>query len=122
MLGNLMKKTAIATTLFAGLALTACTTTEKVNVMQLSDHAMTCTQLNDEIARLTIAKANASDKSMNGTNTAAALDSSNTERLATERRTHLRTYYSEKQCDSPANANLTIQVPSFLLEPIATGE
>lgn len=117
-----MKKTAIAATIFAALALTACTTTEKVNAVQTADLAMTCTQLKDELARLAIVKANASDKSMNGTNTAAALDSRNTERLASERRTHLMTYYNEKQCDNSANSNLTIQVPSFLLEPIATGE
>ena len=32
------------------------------------------------------------------------------------------TFYNDKQCDNPANANLTMQVPNFLLEPIATGE
>lgn len=117
-----MKKFAIAATLFAGLTLNACATSERVNAVQTADLAMTCTQLSDEIARLTIAKANASDKSMNGTNTAAALDSGRTERMTTERRAYLRSFYSEKQCDSPANAKLTIEVPSFLLESVATGE
>lgn len=117
-----MKKFAIVATLFAGLTLNACATTEKVSAVRTADLAMTCIQLSDEIARLTIVKAQASDGSMNGTNIAATMDSNRTERMATERRDHLRTFYSEKQCDSSANANLTIEVPSFLLERVATGE
>lgn len=117
-----MKKFAIVATLFSGLTLNACATAERVSAVRTADLSMTCTQLSDEIARLTIAKANASDKSMNGTNTAAAIDSRRTEQMTTERRAHLRTFYSEKQCDSSANANLTIEVPSFLLERVATGE
>lgn len=54
-----MKKTAIAATLCAGLALTACTTTEKVNVMQPGDRAMTCTQLKDEFGKLDVIKRDA---------------------------------------------------------------
>ena len=99
-----MKKIAIAATILAGLALTGCTTTEKVNLVQTADVDMTCTQMKAEIARLTIVKAQAADNSMNGNNMAAALDSLDTERLATARRTHLKTYYSDKQCDSSANA------------------
>lgn len=98
-----MKKIAIAATILAGLALTGCTTTEKVSLVQTADIDMTCAQMKGEIARLTIVKAQAADNSMNGTNMAAKLDSSNTERLATERRTHLKTYYSDKQCDGSAN-------------------
>ncbi len=117
-----MKKFAIAATLFAGLTLNACATTEKVNAVQTADVDMTCTQLSDEIARLTIVKAQASDGSMNGANMAATMDSNRTERMATERRAHLRTFYREKPCGNSANAALTIEVPSFLLDPVATGE
>lgn len=129
-----MKKTAIAAALCAGLALTACTTTEKVNVMQPGDRTMTCTQLKDEFARLDTVKRDAdSDKGVNTANVAAVLffwpaaagnylNARDAERLVSERRTHLMGYYNEKRCDNPANANLTMQIPSFLLEPIATGE
>lgn len=129
-----MKKTAIAATLCAGLALTACTTTEKVSVMQPGDRAMTCTQLKEEFNRLDAIKRDAdSDKGVNGANVAAVLlfwpaaagnylNARDAQQLVEQRRTHLMTFYNDKQCDNPANANLTIQVPNFLLEPFARGE
>lgn len=116
-----MKNFAIAATLLA-LTLSACATTEKVNAVQTADVDMTCIQLSDEIARLTIVKAQASDRSMNGTNIAATIDSNRTERMATERHAHLSTFYREKQCGNSANAALAIEAPSFLLDPVATGE
>lgn len=129
-----MKKIGVVATLCAGLALTACTTTEKVNVMQPGDSAMTCAQLKEEFARLDAVKRDAqSDKGVNGANVAAVLlfwpaaagnylNARDAEQLVEQRRTHLMTFYNNRQCDNPANANLSFSVPSFLLEPIATGE
>ncbi|MNR44286.1 hypothetical protein D3C85_1630060 [compost metagenome] len=95
---------------------------------------MTCTQLKEEFARLDAIKRDAdSDKGVNGANVAAVLlfwpaaagnylNARDAQQLVEQRRTHLMSFYNEKQCDNPANANLTMQIPSFLLEPIATGE
>lgn len=116
------------------LATSACTTTEKVNVMQPGDQAMTCTQLKAEFAKLDTVKADAdSDKGVNGANVAAVLlfwpaaagnylNARDAENLVNQRRTYLMTIYNGKNCDNPANANLMINVPRALLEPIATGE
>lgn len=116
------------------LATSACTTTEKVNVMQPGDQAMTCTQLKAEFAKLDTVKADAdSDKGVNGANVAAVLlfwpaaagnylNARDAENLVNQRRTYLMTIYNEKNCDNPANANLMVNVPRALLEPIATGE
>ena len=129
-----MKKPIIAATLLAGLALSACTTTEKVNVMQPGDRAMTCTQLKDEFARLdTIKKDAQRDKGVNTANVAAVvffwpaaagnyLNARDAEQLVEQRRQHLMTIFNEKRCDNPANANLMIRVPTALLGPIAQGE
>lgn len=102
--------------------------------MQPGDVAMNCTQLKAEFARLDAIKSDADhDKGVNTANVAAVLffwpaaagnylNARDAERLVSERRTHLMGYYNEKKCDNPENANLTFQVPSFLLEPIARGE
>lgn len=113
------------------LASSACTTTEKVNVMQPGDQAMTCTQLRAEFARLDSIKSDAdSDKGVNGANVAAVLlfwpaaagnylNARDAENLVNQRRTHLMTIYNNKSCDNPANADLQVMVPSELLGPIA---
>lgn len=117
----------------AALVLSACTTTEKVNVMQPGDQAMTCTQLRSEFTRLDTIKADAdSDKGVNTANVAAVLlfwpaaagnylSARDAENLVSQRRTHLMQYYTAKQCDNPANANSTIMVPRSLLGPIGRG-
>lgn len=128
-----MKKIAIAAALCAAVTTGACTTTEKVNVMQPGDRAMTCTQMKDEFARLDTIKADAdSDKGVNGANVAAVLffwpaaagnymNARDAENLVNQRRMHLMTIYNEKQCDNPANADLRFSVPADLLGPIAYG-
>ena len=117
----------------AALVLSACTTTEKVNVMQPGDQAMTCTQLRAEFSRLDTIKADASsDKGVNTANVAAVLlfwpaaagnylSARDAESLVNQRRTHLMQYYNAKQCDNPNNANSTIMVPRALLGPIGRG-
>lgn len=118
----------------AALGMTsACTTTEKVNVMQPGDQAMTCTQLRAEFTRLDTIKADAdSDKGVNGANVAAVLlfwpaaagnylSARDAENLVNQRRTHLMQYYNAKQCDNPNNASATIMVPRSLLGPITRG-
>lgn len=128
-----MKKTAVVAALAAALSTAACTTTEKVSVMMPGDRAMTCTQLKDEFAKLDVIKRDAdSDKGVNGANVAAVLlfwpaaagnylNARDAQQLAEQRRTHLMTFYDEKQCDNPANANLMVEVPVELLAPIGAG-
>ncbi|WGM31470.1 hypothetical protein [Brevundimonas sp. NIBR11] len=111
-------------------ATTACTTTEKVNVMQPGDQAMTCTQLRAEFAKLDEIKADGqSDQGVNGANVAAVLffwpaavgnymSARDALAVAERRHTHLMSIYNSKSCDNPANANLTVMVPSSLLGPI----
>lgn len=128
-----MKKIAISAALCAALSAGACTTTEKVNVMQPGDQAMTCTQMKAEFARLDAVKADAdSDKGVNGANVAAVLffwpaaagnylNARDAENLVNQRRTHLMSIYTQKQCDNPANADLRFFVPAELLTPLGRG-
>lgn len=128
-----MKKMTVAAACAALAMTSACTTTEKVNVMQPGDQAMTCTQLRAEFARLDTIKADAdSDKGVNGANVAAVLlfwpaaagnylSARDAENLVNQRRTHLMQYYNAKQCDNPNNASSTIMVPRSLLGPITRG-
>jgi len=128
-----MKKTMILAAVAAALGASACTTTEKVNVMMPGDRAMTCAQLKEEFAKLDVIKRDADgDKGVNGANVAAVLlfwpaaagnylNARDAQQLAEQRRTHLMTFYNEKQCDNPANANLMVQVPAELLAPIGRG-
>lgn len=125
----------IVTTALCGAfaMLSACTTTQKVNVMQPGDRAMTCTQLKAEFANLDAVKADAdSDKGVNGANVAAVLlfwpaaagnylNARDAENLVNQRRTHLMGIYNEKQCDNPANAELMFMVPAALFEPATRG-
>lgn len=111
-------------------ASSACTTTEKVNVMQPGDQAMTCSGLRAEFTRLDTIKADAqSDQGVNGANVAGFLlfplaiagnymTARDAMQLAEQRRTYLMTIYNTKQCDNPANANLTFRVPASMLGPI----
>lgn len=128
-----MKKTVIAAAIAAALSTAACTTTEKVSVMMPGDRAMTCTQLKEEFAKLDVIKRDAdSDKGVNGANVAAVLlfwpaaagnylNARDAQQLAEQRRTHLMTFYNDKQCDNPANADLRIMVPNVLLSPLGQG-
>ena len=128
-----MKTTMIVAAVAAALSTAACTTTEKVSVMMPGDRAMTCTQLKEEFAKLDVIKRDAdSDKGVNGANVAAVLlfwpaaagnylNARDAQQLAEQRRTHLMTFYNEKPCDNPANANLTFSVPAALLAPVGRG-
>jgi hypothetical protein len=130
--GAIMRLT-IAAALCAATALGACTTTQKVSVVQPGDRAMTCAQLRATFAELENIKSDAqSDQGVNGANVAAVLffwpaaarnymDAREASQLVEQRRTHLMAIYNEKNCDNPANADLMIQVPAELLEPIAAG-
>lgn len=114
-------------------ASSACTTTEKVNVMQPGDQAMTCTQLRAEFAKLDEIKADGqSDQGVNAANVGAVLffwpaavgnymSARDALAVAERRHTHLMTIYNGKSCDNPANANLSFMVPSSLLGPIDRG-
>jgi hypothetical protein len=126
-----MKKIAMA--LCAVTALGACTTTTKVSPTQPGDRLMTCSQLREEFSKLDTIKADAqNDQGVNVANAAAIvlfwpavagnyLSARDAMQLLEQRRTHLMGFYTEKNCDNPANANLTFTVPEVLLVPIARG-
>jgi len=128
-----MKKTIITAAIAAAALTSACTTTEKVSVMQPGDRAMTCTQLKEEFAKLDAIKRDAdSDKGVNGANVAAVilfwpaaagnyLNARDAQQLVEQRRSHLMSFYNDKQCDNPANAELRLMVPNALLAPIGQG-
>ena len=124
-----MLKTSFTAAAVAVLALTssACTTTEKVSVMQPGDTAMNCSGLRNEFNKLDRIAADAeSDKGVNGANVAAVLlfwpaaagnylNARDALQLVSQRRTYLMTLYNEKRCDNPANADLTFSVPTSML-------
>jgi len=107
----------------------ACTTTPKVAVMQPGDRAMTCTGLRTEFAKLDQIKAQGEhNQGVNGANVAAAillpmaiagnyLTARDAMQLAEQRRTYLMSFYNEKNCDNPANADLQFMVPAAALTP-----
>lgn len=126
-----MKKTALA--LSAMMMLGACTTTEKVSVTQPGDRSLTCTQLREQFTQLdAIVKDAQRDQGVNVANAAALvlfwpaiagnyLSARDGRQLANDRKTHLMTYYNEKNCDNPANAEVRVRVPASLLTPIGRG-
>lgn len=122
-------KTSLAAAAAAVLALTssACTTTEKVSVMQPGDTAMNCSGLRGEFSKRDTISADAdSDKGVNGANVAAVLlfwpaaagnylNARDAQQLVAQRRTYLMTLYNEKRCDNPANADLMFSVPNEMI-------
>lgn len=118
----------------AAAFLAACTTTEKVSVMQPTDRSLTCAELRQEFDRLNAIKADAArDKGVNTANVAAVLffwpaaagnylNARDAEQLVNQRSTHLMSIYNEKRCEAPGNADLRVTVPAYLLAPIAVGE
>lgn len=126
-----MKKIALA--LCAATALGACTTTERVSVQQPGDRAMTCTGLRAEFTKLDeIRRDGQSDQGVNAANVGAVLffwpaavgnyfTARDAMEIAERRRDHLMTIYNDKRCDNPANADLSISVPAYLLTPAARG-
>lgn len=109
------------------LASGACTTTQKVSVMQPGDTAMNCGGLRTEFGKLDAISADADgDKGVNGANVAAILlfwpaaagnylNARDAQQLVSQRRTYLMGLYNEKHCDNPANANLIFRVPDSML-------
>ena len=129
-----MKKYLVtAAVLCSGLVLTACTTSQKVSVMQPGDRAMTCTQLRSEFENLEAVKNDAQrDGGVNTANVVAVLffwpaaagnylNARDAQQLVEQRRMHLMSIYNGKLCDNPANADLKVMVPGYLLAPIANG-
>lgn len=128
-----MKRTAAAALCVAMFATSACTTTQKVSVTQPGDRMLTCTQLREQFAELdAITKDGQRDQSVNVANVAALvvfwpaiagnyLSARDAMQLASDRKTHLMVYYTEKNCDQPGNANLQIRIPAELLAPIGRG-
>lgn len=118
---------ALAAVAVLALVTGACTTTEKVSVMQPGDTAMNCSGLRTEFSKLDTISADAdSDKGVNGANVAAVLlfwpaaagnylNARDAQQLVSQRRTYLMSLYNEKRCDNPANANLMFRVPTSML-------
>lgn len=122
----------VAAVAVLALASSACTTTEKVSIMQPGDTAMNCSGLRAEFNKLDTISADAdSDKGVNGANVAAVLlfwpaaagnylNARDAQQLVSQRRTYLMTLYNEKRCDNPANADLMFNVPTSMLTDEAT--
>lgn len=95
------------------LALSACSTSEKVQARQIGDSSLTCEQILAENAKLDAAEANIDGKKgATGTNVAAALfwlpglaytyyDAGQAEELILERRAWLAELYDQKNCTTP---------------------
>jgi hypothetical protein len=126
---NIRNLTCVALASAIALGMSACTTTQKVSVMQPGDTALNCSGLRAEFAKLDAIQADAdSDKGVNGANVAAVLlfwpaaagnylNARDAQQLVTQRRTYLMGLHNEKQCDNPANASLTFRVPMSMLTP-----
>lgn len=100
-------------TIAAGVALmglSACTTSQKVSVMQPGDQAMSCAQLEAEFEQLELVKQDAeSDQGVNTANVAAVLlfwpaavgnymSADRAQELVEQRRQHLMRIYDDKNC------------------------
>ena len=95
----------------AAIALSACTTTEKVAVQEPTDRKLSCTELEAEFVKLDQVMEDAKgDKGVNTANVAAVvffwpaavgnyLNADQAEELVEKRRSHLMAIYSEKKCD-----------------------
>lgn len=128
-----MKKITAVAMCAAMIAAGACTTTEKVSVTQPGDRMLTCTELRDQFAKLdAITKDAQRDQGVNVANVAAVvlfwpavagnyLSARDARQLAEDRKTHLMQYYTEKNCDNPANAEVMVRVPTALLAPVGRG-
>lgn len=129
-----MKKLVLAAAVAgAAVAASACTTTQRVSVVQPGDRTMTCSQLRDQFTQLNEVIADGqSDQGVNAANVAAVLffwpaavgnymSARDAMQIAERRKEHLMAIYNEKQCDNPANSNLRFTVPAELLAPVAAG-
>lgn len=88
----------------------ACTTSEKVSVMQPGDQQLTCEQLETEFAQLEQVKRDAeADQGVNTANVAAVLlfwpaavgnymNADQAQKLVEDRRQHLMGIYNDKGC------------------------
>ncbi len=108
-----MKKM-IPLALAAAMAVSACTTTQRVSVRQPGDQAMNCQQIRAEFARLDGVSQDAqNDGGVNTANVAAVLffwpaavgnymNARDAQQLVQQRRDHLMTIYNSKACDGPS--------------------
>lgn len=100
----------LAAILASTMAISACTTSTKVAVMQPGDSALSCAELQTQFANLDVIERDADrDQGLNGANVAAAIvfplaiignymGADEAKDLARERRTHLMTFWNQKQC------------------------
>jgi len=123
----------ITLALAAAVALAGCTSTQRINVMQPGDRALTCAQLKDQFDQLDAIKRDGQrDQGVNVANAAALfvfwpaiagnyLSARDAIKLAEERHAHLMSYYESRNCDDPANAATVVRVPAELVAPVAQG-
>ena len=98
------------TAVITATLLTSCTTSQKIQVVQLGDPNLSCDALKDEVNKLDKAQADIdSKKGMTGTNVAAALfwlpglaytyyDAGEAQRLISDRKSALTTIFNSKKC------------------------
>lgn len=128
-----MKKFTAGALAAAMLVTGACTTTDKISVVQPGDRMLTCVQLRDQFTQLdAIRRDGQRDQGVNVANAAALvlfwpaiagnyLSARDAMQLAEDRKAHLMQFYNEKNCDNPANAEVLVAVPAALLAPIGHG-
>lgn len=126
-----MKRTLVlSAAISVAMLASACTTTQRVSVVQPGDTAMTCSELRSEFTRIDeVVKDGQSDQGVNTANVAAVLffwpaavgnymSARDAIAIAERRKEHLMEIYNSKNCDAPGNANLVIRVPNHLLTPL----
>lgn len=106
-----LNKSLLSTALLGAVFLNGCATSEKVQVSQIGDTALSCHQITDQFAELDKAQADVdSKKGVNGTNVAGALfflpglaytfyDAGQATDKINERRSHLSDIFMQKKCD-----------------------
>ncbi len=106
-----LNKWLLSTMLLGVVFLDGCATSQKVQVSQIGDTALTCQQIADQFAELDKAQADVdSKKGVTGTNVASALfflpglvytfyDAGEATNKISERRTHLSDIFMQKKCD-----------------------
>ena len=105
-----MKVKLFAAGIAAALMVSACTSSEKVSVMQPGDEKMSCAELENEFERLETVKRDAErDGGVNTANVAAVvffwpaavgnwINAEEAQELVEDRRQHLMGIYSDKNC------------------------
>ena len=107
---NLLSRLIATATVAATVTLAGCSTSQKIQVVQPGDNNLSCAGLQEEMAKLDNAQAEIEGKKgLTGTNVASAIfwlpglaytfyDAGEAQRLISDRRSALTTFYNNKRC------------------------